>query len=128
MELNPLAAASTNVLGTFALLQAALQYGATQFVMVSTDKAVLPVSIVGATQRLAELLLFAHPDTALQRKAVRLGNVLGSSGSVGPFFLKQIMAGGPVTVTHPGVRRFFLTINHTVALLNALSPGMKQEF
>jgi len=123
MELNPLAAASTNVLGTFALLQAASQFGATQFIMVSTDKAVLPVSIMGATKRLAELLLFAHPDKALQRKAVRLGNVLGSSGSVGPFFLKQIMAGGPVTVTHPDVRRFFLTLSHAVALLiNALSP------
>lgn len=124
MELNPLAAASTNVLGTYALLQAASQYGAIQFVMVSTDKAVLPVSIMGATKRLAELLLFAHPDKALQRKAVRLGNVLGSSGSVGPIFLKQIMAGGPVTVTHPDARRFFLTLSHAVALLiNALPPA-----
>ncbi|HXP41699.1 MAG TPA: polysaccharide biosynthesis protein [Candidatus Acidoferrales bacterium] len=124
MELNPLAAATTNVLGTFALLQAASQFSATQFIMVSTDKAVLPVSMMGATKRLAELLLFAHPDTALQRKAVRLGNVLGSSGSVGPFFLKQIMAGGPVTVTHPDARRFFLTLNHAVALLmTALSPA-----
>src|SRR3984885_5630381 len=101
MELNPLAAASTNVLGTFALLQAASQYGAAQFVMVSTDKAVLPVSIMGATKRLAELLLFAHPDKALQRKAVRLGNVLGSSGSVGPIFFKQIMAGGAGRPTPP---------------------------
>jgi len=123
MELNPLAAASTNVLGTYALLQAASQYGATQFIMVSTDKAVLPVSMMGATKRLAELLLFAHPDTALQRKAVRLGNVLGSSGSVGPIFFKQIMAGGPVTVTHPDARRFFLTLSHAVAILiTALSP------
>ena len=124
MELNPLAAATTNVLGTFALLQAASQFSATQFIMVSTDKAVLPVSMMGATKRLAELLLFAHPDKALQRKAVRLGNVLGSSGSVGPFFLKQIMAGGPVTVTHPDARRFFLTLNQAVALLmTALSPA-----
>jgi FlaA1/EpsC-like NDP-sugar epimerase len=124
MELNPLAAASTNVLGTYALLQAASQYGATQFIMVSTDKAVLPVSIMGATKRLAELLLFAHPDKALQRKAVRLGNVLGSSGSVGPIFLKQIMEGGPVTVTHRDARRFFLTLNHAVTLLmTALSPA-----
>jgi FlaA1/EpsC-like NDP-sugar epimerase len=124
MELNPLAAASTNVLGTYALLQAASQYGATQFIMVSTDKAVLPVSMMGATKRLAELLVCAHPDEVVQRKAVRLGNVLGSSGSVGPIFLKQIRAGGPVTVTHPDARRFFLTVGHAVALLiNALSPA-----
>jgi FlaA1/EpsC-like NDP-sugar epimerase len=126
MELNPLAAASTNVLGTYALLQTALEYGAEQLIMVSTDKAVLPASIMGATKRLAELLLFAHPETALQRKAVRLGNVLGSSGSVGPIFLKQIMEGGPVTVTHRDARRFFLTLDHAVILLmTALSPEYK---
>jgi FlaA1/EpsC-like NDP-sugar epimerase len=123
MELNPLAAANTNVLGTYALLQAATEYGVGQFIMVSTDKAVLPASIMGASKRLAELLLFAHPKKALQRKAVRLGNVLGSSGSVGPLFFKQIREGGPVTVTHPQARRFFLTIDHAVALLvTALSP------
>jgi FlaA1/EpsC-like NDP-sugar epimerase len=123
MELNPLAAAGTNVLGTYAVLQAASEYGAAQFVMVSTDKAVLPVSIMGATKRLAELVLFAHPEKALERKAVRLGNVLGSSGSVGPIFLKQIVEGGPVTVTHPNARRFFLTLDHAVTLLmSALSP------
>jgi FlaA1/EpsC-like NDP-sugar epimerase len=126
MERNPLAAASTNVLGTDALLQAALEHGAAQLIMVSTDKAVLPVSIMGATKRLAELLLFAHPETALQRKAVRLGNVLGSSGSVGPIFLKQIMESGPVTVTHRDARRFFLTLDHAVILLvTALSPEYK---
>src|SRR5258708_4886049 len=117
MELNPLAAASTNVLGTYVLLQAAAEYGAAQLIMVSTDKAVLPVSVMGATKRLAEFLLLAHPDKALQRKAVRLGNVLGSSGSVGPLFLKQIMEGGRVTVADPNARRFFLTINHAVTLL-----------
>ncbi|MCU1301206.1 MAG: nucleoside-diphosphate sugar epimerase [Candidatus Sulfotelmatobacter sp.] len=117
MELNPLAAASTNILGTYALLQAASAYGVAEFIMVSTDKAVLPVSIMGATKRVAELLLFAHPEKALQRKAVRLGNVLGSNGSVGPLFLKQIIEGGPVTVTHPAACRFFLTLNHAVILL-----------
>jgi FlaA1/EpsC-like NDP-sugar epimerase len=117
MELNPIAAASTNVLGTYALLQAASAYGAAQFVMLSTDKAVLPISIMGATKRLAELLLLTHPEKALQRKAVRLGNVLGSSGSVGPLFLKQIAEGGPVTVTHSDARRFFLTLNDAVTLL-----------
>jgi FlaA1/EpsC-like NDP-sugar epimerase len=123
MELNPIAAASTNVLGTYALLQAASAYGAAQFIMVSTDKAVLPISIMGATKRLAELLLLTHPKKALQRKAVRLGNVLGSSGSVGPLFLKQITEGGPVTITHRDARRFFVTLNHAVTLLmTALSP------
>lgn len=117
MELNPLAAASNNVLGTYVLLQAAAEYGTEQLIMVSTDKAVLPVSVMGATKRLAELLLLTHPGNALQRKAVRLGNVLGSSGSVGPLFLKQIMEGGPVTVTHPDARRYFLTLDHAVTLL-----------
>jgi FlaA1/EpsC-like NDP-sugar epimerase len=119
MELNPLAAASNNVLGTYVLLQAAAEYGTEQLIMVSTDKAVLPVSVMGATKRLAELLLLSHPGNALQRKAVRLGNVLGSSGSVGPLFLKQIMEGGPVTVTHPDARRYFLTLDHAVTLLLA---------
>src|ERR1700684_3023432 len=99
METNPLAAASTNVLGTNALLRAASEHGAAQFIMASSDKAVMPVSIMGATKRLAELLLVEHPDKPLQQKAVRLGNVLGSSGSVGPLFLEQIKEGGPVTVT-----------------------------
>jgi FlaA1/EpsC-like NDP-sugar epimerase len=117
MELNPIAATSTNVLGTCALLQAASAYGTAQFVMVSTDKAVLPISIMGATKRLAELLLLTHPNRAMQRKAVRLGNVLGSSGSVGPLFLEQITEGGPVTVTHRDARRFFVTLNHAVTLL-----------
>jgi FlaA1/EpsC-like NDP-sugar epimerase len=123
MEANPLAAASTNVLGTYALLRAASAYGAAQFIMVSTDKAVLPVSIMGATKRLAELLLVAYPDKDMQRKAVRLGNVLGSSGSIGPLFLKQIREGGPVTVANPEARRFFITLNRAVILLlAALSP------
>jgi FlaA1/EpsC-like NDP-sugar epimerase len=123
METNPLAAASTNILGTNALLQAASAYGAEQFIMVSSDKAVMPVSIMGATKRLAELLLVEHPEKALQQKAVRLGNVLGSSGSVGPLFLQQINEGGPVTVTHPDACRFFLTLNHAVTfLMTALSP------
>jgi FlaA1/EpsC-like NDP-sugar epimerase len=122
MELNPLAGASTNIQGTYSLLQTASEYRAAQLIMVSTDKAVLPVSLMGATKRLAELLLLAHPDKALHRKAVRLGNVLGSSNSVGLLFRKQIREGGPVTVTHPDAHRFFLTLNHAVALLlNALS-------
>jgi FlaA1/EpsC-like NDP-sugar epimerase len=126
MELNPIAAASTNVIGTYALLEASSAYGAAQFIMVSTDKAVSPASIMGATKRLAELLLLAHPKKALLRKAVRLGNVLGSSGSVGPLFLKQIEEGGPVRITHRDARRFFLTLNHAVTLLmTALSPEHK---
>ena len=123
MERNPLAAASVNILGTQNLLQAAAAHGVVDFVMVSTDKAVLPLSIMGATKRLAELLLYTHGQGVMNRKAVRLGNVLGSSGSVGPIFLRQITDGGPVTVTHPQARRFFLTLADAVALLFAsLSP------
>jgi FlaA1/EpsC-like NDP-sugar epimerase len=119
MELNPLAAASVNVLGTLALLQTASEFEASHFIMVSTDKAVLPKSVMGVTKRLAELVLFAHPDKDMVRKAVRLGNVLGSSGSVGPLFCKQINEGGPVTVSHPDARRFFLTLDRAVFLLLA---------
>jgi len=123
MERNPLASASVNILGTQSLLQAAAAHGVADFVMVSTDKAVLPVSIMGATKRLAELLLFTPGHGGMRRKAVRLGNVLGSSGSVGPIFHRQIREGGPVTVTHPRARRFFLTLADAVALLSAsLSP------
>jgi FlaA1/EpsC-like NDP-sugar epimerase len=118
MEANPIEAASNNVLGTWNLLQAATATGVDQFVMISTDKAVRPTSIMGATKRLAELLV--HQVAAQVNKpwvAVRFGNVLGSRGSVVLTFKRQIAAGGPVTITHPEMRRFFMTIPEAVQLV-----------
>ncbi|MBP7997656.1 MAG: polysaccharide biosynthesis protein [Chloroflexi bacterium] len=118
MELNPGEAITNNVLGTQNILRAALSAGVKRFVMVSTDKAVNPTSIMGASKRAAELLV--HQAAAQSRKpyvAVRFGNVLGSRGSVVLTFKQQIAAGGPVTVTDPEMTRFFMTIPEAVQLL-----------
>ena len=120
MERNPITAARSNVLGTRAVLDAANKWGAEQFVLVSTDKAVEPSSIMGATKRIAELLVLAN-DGPTQAKAVRLGNVLGSTGSVAPLFERQLARGGPLTITAPACTRYFLSIREVVdALLGAL--------
>ncbi|HSI34224.1 MAG TPA: nucleoside-diphosphate sugar epimerase/dehydratase [Tepidisphaeraceae bacterium] len=138
MELNPGEAIKNNVVGTKVVAEAALASGAAAFVMVSTDKAVNPTSVMGATKRFAELyiqslngvgerpLSIVHGQSSVASAmdngqltmdkgrtrfvAVRFGNVLGSSGSVVPIFARQIAAGGPVTVTHPDMRRYFMTI------------------
>ena len=115
MEANPLAALETNALGTWRVAVAAEKFGARQMVLVSTDKAVTPRSIMGAAKRIAELVMLAQGR--VQRTAVRLVNVIGSPGSVGPLFAEQIARGGPVTVTHPEARRYFVTLEETVALL-----------
>jgi FlaA1/EpsC-like NDP-sugar epimerase len=117
MERNPLAAVRNNVIGTRRLARAACNYGAAQLVMISTDKAVNPRSVMGVSKRIAELVLLRGNGIKTQMKAVRLGNVLGSRGSVAPLFREQIARGGPVTVTHPDVSRYFVTLREAVDVI-----------
>ena len=118
-ELHPWSAVSTNVLGTFHLVQLANQYNVEKFVLVSTDKAVHPVNIMGATKRLAEKVIQSVDikETKTEFTAVRFGNVIGSSGSVIPIFRKQIDRGGPVTITHPEMSRYFMSITEASQLI-----------
>lgn len=117
MEENPFEAIENNVFGTLNVARAAMEFGVASFIMVSTDKAVRPISVMGATKRVSELLLEWLQDGGTQFIAVRFGNVLDSNGSVIPIFRKQIAAGGPVTVTHPDMRRYFMTIPEACQLV-----------
>ena len=117
MEENPVSAISNNVFGSETLASAAIAHGVEHLVLVSTDKAVRPTSVMGASKRLAERLLLERVRGGTRIVAVRFGNVLGSSGSVIPIFKRQIEMGGPVTVTTPETRRFFMTIPEAVRLL-----------
>ncbi|WP_341018668.1 nucleoside-diphosphate sugar epimerase/dehydratase [Brevundimonas diminuta] len=117
VEQNPSEGVLTNVLGTWNVIQAAIAAEAQQFVLISTDKAVAPTNVMGATKRIAESLLEIAPPSSTKLSAVRFGNVLGSAGSVVPIFQKQIAQGGPVTVTHPDVDRYFMTIPEAVQLV-----------
>ncbi|MCE9614313.1 MAG: polysaccharide biosynthesis protein [Lentisphaerae bacterium] len=117
MEGNVPACFRTNVLGTARLARVARDHGVDRFVLISSDKAVHPTSIMGATKHLAERVVNAFPPGRTSFVSVRFGNVLGSSGSVVPLFKQQIAAGGPVTVTTPDVRRFFMTIPEAVDLV-----------
>jgi FlaA1/EpsC-like NDP-sugar epimerase len=129
MELNPVEAITNNVLGTKNLLQVSAEMGVERFVMISSDKAVNPTSIMGASKRAAELLTHqAAMRTGRPYVAVRFGNVLGSRGSVVLTFQKQIAAGQPVTVTHPEMKRYFMTIPEAVQLvLQAATLGVGGE-
>ncbi len=125
MEVNIEDAITNNVLGTRNVIEAAINFGIERFVLVSTDKAIRPSSVYGATKRLAELLVLdAANRTGLAFSVVRFGNVLGSRGSVIPLFEQQIRHGGPVTITHPDMERYFMTIPEAVHLvLQASSLG-----
>jgi FlaA1/EpsC-like NDP-sugar epimerase len=117
MELHPFAALHNNAVGTFILTQTAIRHRTEQIILVSTDKAVDPASIMGASKRLAELTALALNTPATRIKAVRLPNVFASQGSVVPLFAEQIAQRKPVTVTHPEATRYFLTIEQAAALL-----------
>ena len=123
VEANPLAGLTNNVQGTRVIGQAALDQGVRQMVLISTDKAVRPTNVMGASKRVAELVVQGFAENACRQGAstrfamVRFGNVLGSSGSVVPLFRKQIAAGGPITLTHPEIIRFFMTIPEAAQLV-----------
>ncbi|MEJ5313587.1 MAG: nucleoside-diphosphate sugar epimerase/dehydratase [Anaerolinea sp.] len=118
MELNVEEAVTNNVLGTMNVVSAALESGVERLVMISTDKAIRPANIMGATKRLAEMIVLdAARRSGRSYSVVRFGNVLGSRGSVVPLFKRQIARGGPVTITHPEMRRYFMTIPEAVHLV-----------
>lgn len=127
MEVNPPEAITNNVLGTQNLLNLALRYNVDRFVMISTDKAINPTNVMGASKRAAEMLVLQAAQTSGKPfVVVRFGNVLGSRGSVVPTFQKQIEAGGPITITHPDICRYFMTIPEAVQLVlqaSVLSQG-----
>ena len=117
MEENPEEAVRVNIFGTYYVAQAAVKTKVRKFIMISTDKAVNPTSIMGATKRVAEYICKALNNQNTEFVSVRFGNVLGSRGSVLPIFLEQIKRGGPVTVTHKDMKRYFMTISEAVALV-----------
>ena len=129
MEANVEEAISNNVLGTQQVVEAAIANDVERFVMISTDKAIQPANVMGATKRIAEMLVLdAARRTGKPFTVVRFGNVLGSRGSVVPLFKRQIARGGPITITHPDMKRYFMTIPEAVYLvLQAASMGLGGE-
>ena len=117
LERNPWQAVQNNIKGSQILMDVSVAHGVERFILVSTDKAVRPTNVMGAGKRCCERLMYAHVGGATLMMAVRFGNVVGSAGSVIPLFQKQIAAGGPLTVTHPEVTRFFMTIPEASQLI-----------
>ncbi|MDC7124584.1 MAG: nucleoside-diphosphate sugar epimerase/dehydratase [Spirochaetales bacterium] len=117
MEKNPVEAIKNNVFGTRNLVDAAIKNNVSKFVLISTDKAVEPVSVYGASKMIAEEIVLSGNSEKTEMMVVRFGNVLGSSGSIVPLFQKQINKGGPVTITHPQIKRFFMTIPEAASLV-----------
>ena len=128
VEANPLAGLTNNVMSTHQVCRAAVASCVDQVLLISTDKAVRPTSVMGASKRLSELVMHAHATDSISTRMsmVRFGNVLGSSGSVVPLFRRQIAAGGPITLTHPEIIRYFMTITEAASLVlqsSVLSHG-----
>jgi FlaA1/EpsC-like NDP-sugar epimerase len=121
LERNPIAAVRNNTIGTYTLGQAALRHGTPLLILISTDKAVNPHSVMGVSKRLAELTVVSLSTSEYRMNAIRLVNVIGSPGSVVPIFLRQIAERRPVTVTHPEAARWFMSLNEAVAAI--LSAG-----
>src|SRR5262249_39971533 len=117
LEGHPEEALATNVLGTANVIDAAVMSGVERFVMISTDKAVRPSSVMGASKRIAEELVRSQVGRGVVFTSVRFGNVIGSRGSVVPTFMRQIEAGGPVTVTDPAMTRYFMSVHEAVQLV-----------
>jgi FlaA1/EpsC-like NDP-sugar epimerase len=125
MEQNPFSAIANNAIGTYRLVTAACEAKVSRLTMVSTDKAVNPCSVMGASKRIAELAVLSHSTPECRMNAVRLGNVLGSSGSVVPIFQEQLQLGLPLTVTHPETTRYFLTpAEAEAAILRAVDSSL----
>jgi len=127
MEENPVAAVKNNIIGSLHMIYASSHYRVERFVLISTDKAVNPINVMGMSKRIAEIILQRKAKKSKTKfMAVRFGNVLGSAGSVVPLFKQQIENGGPITITHKDVKRYFMSIKEAVMLVlqaGALGKG-----